>query len=233
MQMKTPLTLFTVLLFGFGLPFPQIAFAADPFAKWEKSIAAFEQADKQQAPPSEPVLFIGSSSIRLWDVATSFPGLNTLNRGFGGSTIADSSHFFDRIIKPYQPKVIVLYAGDNDISKGLSPQEVFEDFKSLAQKISVSLPGTPLIYIAIKPSIKRKNLWPEMKQSNDLIAKFCAQQPNLEFADIAKPMLDNPAHSPAPELFRKDGLHLSAQGYQLWKETLLPLIEPHLSTGSK
>lgn len=231
--MKTHLTALVSFSLGFACLFPPSTFAADPFAKWEKSISAFEQADKQQAPPTEPVLFIGSSSIRMWDVAKAFPGLAPLNRGFGGSTIADSSHFFDRIVKPYQPKLIILYAGDNDISKGLTPQEVFEDFKSLAQKINTSLPGTPLIYIAIKPSIKRKNLWPEMKQTNDLIAKFCAQQPGLKFADIAKPMLDNPAHSPASELFKKDGLHLSDKGYQLWKAVLLPLIKQSISASSK
>ena len=199
--------------------------AKEPFSKWEKAISAFEKSDIKKSPPENPVLFVGSSSIRMWDLKKFFPDLKTLNRGFGGSTIADSTHFFDRIIKPYRPKVIVVYAGDNDIAKGLSPDEVLKDFKSLTGKIKTSLPGTPLIFIAIKPSIKRKELWPKMKQANDLIATYCAQNSSLHFADIAKPMLDNPRHVLSHDLFKSDGLHLSDQGYEMWKKVLLPLIK--------
>lgn len=213
-----------IITFFIGFIVTPPANAVDPFAKWEKSIVAFEEADKKDSPPADPVLFVGSSSIRMWDLDKSFPELNTLNRGFGGSTIADSIHFFDRIIKPYNPKLIVVYAGDNDMAKspkGLTPKEVLADFKTLAAKIESSLPGTPLIYIAIKPSIKRKKLWPEMKQANDLIATYCAQKPNLVFADIAKPMLDQ---SLSPDLFKADGLHLTDKGYALWKDVITPLI---------
>jgi len=214
------LSLITLLVFGlFVLP---SARAENPFAKWEKSIAAFEKADQQNPPPSNPVIFVGSSSIRMWDLDKSFPDFKKLNRGFGGSTIADSIHFFDRIIQPYQPKLIILYAGDNDISKGLSPHEVFKNFKTLAKKIVTSLPGTPLIFIAIKPSIKRKKLWPEMKQANDLIAAYCAQKSSLTFADIAAPMLEQ---NLSPDLFKKDGLHLTDKGYALWQKVLMPLIK--------
>lgn len=208
----------------FTLLFLSTSHAQDRFAKWEKSIAAFEKADKNNPPQKQPVLFVGSSSIRMWDLDKFFPKLKTINRGFGGSTIADSIHFFDRIIKPYQPKVVVVYAGDNDMAKGLSPKEVLKDFKTLSGKIKASLPDTPLIYIAIKPSIKRKELWSEMKQANDLIAAYCAQTDHLYFADIAKPMLDNPERKLSPDLFKSDGLHLTDKGYEVWKSVIMPLI---------
>ncbi len=210
------------LVFFFALLVISTSYAQDRFTKWEKSIAAFETADKKTPPPEHPVLFVGSSSIRMWDLNQFFPKFKTLNRGFGGSTLADSIHFFDRIIKPYQPKVIVLYAGDNDMAGGLSPKEVLKDFKTLSGIVKTSLPDTPLIYIAIKPSISRKKLWPEMKQANDLIAAYCAQTENLYFADIARPMLEQ---NLSPDLFKTDGLHLTDKGYELWKKVVFPLIQ--------
>ncbi|MFK5924041.1 MAG: SGNH/GDSL hydrolase family protein [Verrucomicrobiota bacterium] len=218
--MKTPLAALAISLLLLSTTFAKDPDAA--FAKWEGSIAAFEQADKQSPPPRDAILFVGSSSIRMWDLDPFFPKLKKINRGFGGSTIADSIHFFDRLIKPYQPQVILLYAGDNDIANGLSPEQVFADFKTLTAKLEKSLPGTPLIYIAIKPSISRKKLWPQMKKANDLIAAYCAQKSTLQFGDIASPMLEQKL---SPDLFKKDGLHLTEKGYELWKKALLPLIK--------
>ncbi len=218
--MKTPLAALAISLLLLSTTFAQDP--NDAFAKWERSIAAFEAADKKSPPPTDPILFVGSSSIRMWDLDPFFPKFKKINRGFGGSTIADSIHFFDRLIKPYQPQVILLYAGDNDIAKGLSPEQVFADFKTLTAKLEKSLPGTPLIYIAIKPSISRKKLWPQMKKANDLIAAYCAQKSTLQFGDIASPMLEQ---NLSPDLFKKDGLHLTEKGYELWKKALLPLIK--------
>lgn len=194
--------------------------------RWEKDIAAFEAADKQTPPPQSPVIFVGSSSIRMWSLPESFPDRPTLNRGFGGSTLADSIHYFDRLIIPHQPSAIVVYAGDNDIAKEMSAEEVAADFQKLAGLASEKLPGTPVIFIAIKPSIKRWNLWPAMSRANSLIASWCASRPGVHFADIAAPMLADveAGQPPRASLFKKDGLHLSEEGYAVWTRVIEPML---------
>ncbi|MEM7699165.1 MAG: GDSL-type esterase/lipase family protein [Verrucomicrobiota bacterium] len=189
--------------------------------KWEESIAEFEHRDEETPPPQNPILFVGSSSIRLWDLKDDFPDLVTVNNGFGGSTLADSIHFFERHIAPYQPSAVVLYAGDNDIAKGLSPIEVLADFVTLSVLIERALPDTPVVFIAIKPSVKRWDMWPAMASANQLIGDHCRQAPNLYFADIAAEMLADVEASP-PDLkwFVEDGLHLSDWGYDQWAETI-------------
>ena len=125
------------------------------FAKWEKSIAAFEEADRVQAPAKNGVVFVGSSSIRMWDVKRSFPELPVVNRGFGGSQVCDTLYFFDRIVKPYAPSVVVLHAAGNDLNAGKSPETVMADFKALVAKLHESLPATKLIYMCAGPSPQR------------------------------------------------------------------------------
>ena len=103
--------------------------------RWEKTIAAFEEQDKTSAPAQDGVVFVGSSSIRLWDVKKGLPDLPCTNRGFGGSHMGDSAHFAERIVIPYRPRVVVVFAGGNDIASGKSPEQVADDFKSLVGKI--------------------------------------------------------------------------------------------------
>ncbi|MDF1851301.1 MAG: GDSL-type esterase/lipase family protein [Verrucomicrobiales bacterium] len=203
-------TLLPLLLLSFHLGFSQ------DFSKWEKSIAAFETRDKEIKPPKDCLLFVGSSSIRMWDLEESWPGQPVVNNGFGGSTLADSIHFFDRIIAPYQPKAVIIYAGDNDIKKGLSAEETLKDFETLSGKIRETFPGAQVLYIAIKPSQSRWEIWPEMKKANDLIAQECAEEKKLTFVDIAAPMLKDAEGAPDAKWFVEDGLHLSKFGYQAW-----------------
>ncbi|MDF1656527.1 MAG: GDSL-type esterase/lipase family protein [Verrucomicrobiales bacterium] len=190
--------------------------AQEASLKWESSIAGFEARDAKSPPEENTILFVGSSSIRMWDLNTSWPESPTVNNGFGGSTLADSIHYFDRLFTPYAPAAVVLYAGDNDINKGLSPEEVAKDFKTLASLISDQFPETPVIYIAIKPSEARWKLWPEMKQANDLVASLCQKNAHWHFADIAAPMLKGREGAPQSRWFIEDGLHLSRYGYEEW-----------------
>jgi len=126
--------------------------AAEPAASpWEKEIRAFEAKDQQQPPPGGAVLFVGSSSIRLWKLDESFPDVKTINRGFGGSHLADSVAFAERIVIPYRPKLIVLYAGDNDLAAGKTPERVLADFKQFVAKVEAALPETRIAFISIKP----------------------------------------------------------------------------------
>src|SRR5712691_4050334 len=142
-----------ILLLAVG-PMARPAGAADDkaFARWEKTIAAFEQQDKDKPPPKNAVLFAGSSSIRLWDLPKYFPGMDVINRGFGGSEVADSVHFADRLIVKHKPRIVVLYAGDNDIAAGKTPERVLADFKAFVKAVHAGLPKTKIVYISIKPS---------------------------------------------------------------------------------
>ena len=195
------------------------------FAKWEKEIAAFEAADQKQPQPKGGIVFVGSSSIRLWDVKKSFPGLPVINRGFGGSQIEDSTHFAERIVFPYEPCAVVFYAGDNDIAVGKSAETVAADFKAFAKKVNERLPNTPLLFIAIKPSPSRWKLFETQIKANKLIREYCEECcPAPKFVDIVKPMLGAEGQ-PREELFVKDRLHMNADGYALWNGTLRPHLE--------
>lgn len=191
---------------------------------WERDISAFEAADKTNPPPRGAILFVGSSSIRLWrTLAADFPDHPVINRGFGGSQLIDSVTFADRIVLPYQPKMIALYAGDNDIAAQKTPQQVLADFKLFAQKVHHQLPETRIAFIAIKPSLARWPLLEPIKEANRLVRGCCQENERLLFIDVFSPMLDTNGQ-PRPELLAADGLHLNRKGYELWTA----LIKPHL-----
>jgi lysophospholipase L1-like esterase len=191
---------------------------SNKFAKWKKPIAAFEARDEKTPPPVNCLLFVGSSSIRMWKLEDFWPDQATINNGFGGSTLADSIHFFDRVIAPYQPKAVILYAGDNDINKGLDAEETFEDFRTLSGRIRDKFPEAKILYLAIKPSRARWKIWPEMEKANRLIAEHCSRSRNLVFVDTAAPMLEDTEGPPNKKWFVEDGLHLSDYGYRVWTE---------------
>jgi len=215
--MKTLICSITVLFIG------TIAFATGDdvaFAKWEKNIAAIEAKIQSGESPQGSILFVGSSSIRLWNLKESFPERVTSNHGFGGSQMADSVHFFERIVVPVKPSVIVIYAGDNDIAQKKSPQVVAEDFAQFAAKVKEQLPECrKVIFVAIKPSVKRWALADTIKAANQLIRTKCEKDDRLHFLDIWTPMLDANGQ-PRPELLLEDGLHMNADGYQIWNNAL-------------
>lgn len=199
--------------------------ASDPFARWESTIQKFEADDKEHPKKSGQVLFIGSSSIRLWDLKKWFPDIDAINRGFGGSEVADSVHFYDRIVKPYAPRVIVMYAGDNDLSRKKTPERVRDDFQEFVAKAHRDFPETQIVYVAVKPSLKRWNLIESVRATNALITEMAEKDDHLTFLDIDAPMIGEDG-TPKKELFAKDGLHLSDAGYKLWSDLLRPLILP-------
>ncbi len=189
----------------------------DPFEKWESAIQGFEQQDREQPPTPGGVLFVGSSSIRLWDVQASFPDLKVVNRGFGGSEFADCAHFADRIVVPHRPRVIVLYSGDNDLARGKTPCQVYEALQAFVDKVHAALPETQIVVISIKPSPQRWSLVHRARAVNALIRAACEEDQRLTLADVATPMLGLDGQ-PRGELYAQDQLHLSPAGYTLWTE---------------
>jgi lysophospholipase L1-like esterase len=203
-------------------PAPAATPAPDP-QRFAAEIDAFKQWDRKNAWPVDAVLFAGSSSIRMWPTREHFPDLPVINRGFGGAQIPDMLHYFDDVVKPYAPRVIVFYCGDNDIAAGRSPKQVVDDFTTFLKRVRNDLPKTQVIYLPAKPSIARWNLWPQMHDANNQIKNMAERDQLLIFAKTDVLLLDDDG-KPQKQLFMNDGLHLNAAGYEKWTRVVAPLI---------
>ncbi|WP_447586818.1 SGNH/GDSL hydrolase family protein [Pseudoxanthomonas mexicana] len=191
---------------------------------WETDMQRFEAADAQSPPPRGGVLFIGSSSIRFWDtLAQDFPGVPVINRGFGGSELRDSTWYADRIIVPYAPRQILIYAGDNDLNAGRTPQQLRADFIAFVERVRRDLPKAKIAYISNKPSPSRAQLLPVQREANTLIAAE-AKRLGVDYIDIFTPMLDA-SGQPEESLFVEDRLHMNRAGYVIWQRAIAPYLK--------
>jgi hypothetical protein len=207
-----------------------LVFATTVFAtpeKWITSIDKFTTEDRANPPPTDAVVFVGSSSIVKWtSLARDFPEIKTIKRGFGGSELADSVFYADRIVIPYHPRTVVVYAGDNDLKAGKSPETVAADFKAFRTKVHAALPDTKIIFIGVKPSPSRWDIRDKAIKANALIAADCAtDRRRLALLDVWQPML-GPDGQPRPELYVADKLHMTPAGYAIWAPLLAPLLKP-------
>ncbi len=222
--MKPLLTLFALALGGVAAA--QEALPHD-FAKWEKEVAAYEAADRANPPPKGGVVFIGSSTVRLWKtLATDFPEHAVVNRGFGGCEIADCTHFAGRLVLPLAPKQIFLRAGGNDIHAGRLPAEVAADFADFVDTVHARLPKTDIVFVAVNPAPSRWNETDKYRELNGMIRLAALRMPRVSVCDGFSFALDA-AGQARPELFVADRLHLNAEGYKRLAERVRPhLIAP-------
>ena len=215
--------------FPWGLVFV-LAVVAAPAARgqsmdrWEREVAAFEAADRVSAPSKGEIVFVGSSTIRLWDLAASFPDLKTINRGIISSEMSDAVRLVDRIVTPYAPRIVVVYAGDNDIM-GITSEQITINFERFVRAVHSRLPTTRILYIGIKPSLLRWGQVDRMRAANAMIEQFCQRDDRLGFVDVDHALLGWD-EKPRPELYVEDGLHLSAAGYQILTALVRPFLSP-------
>lgn len=203
---------------------PLGTFAADTSTKWEKEIAAYEQRDRESPPPKGAILFAGSSSIRLWStLGQDFPQHRVLNRGVGGSQIADATYFAERIVFPYEPRMIVLYAGGNDLNAGKSPEQVVADFRAFVEKVRARLPAVEIAYISIAGNPARWAQVEKVKAVNARIAELTQQIPRMKFINVFPHMLADDG-LPRPDIFREDRLHMNAAGYKIWASVVASFL---------
>ena len=183
------------------------AAAQPPTDRWEKDVAAFEAADKAAPPAKGQIVFVGSSTIRRWDTAAYFPDLKIINRGFGGSELSDAVRYVDRIVLPYEPRLVVVYSGDNDIGSGATSEEVAVAFERFTRAVHAKLPQTRILYLGIKPSLLRWTQVDRMRAANLVIRAYCERDDRLAFLDFDGLMLGWD-EKPRRELFVEDGLHI-------------------------
>ena len=194
----------------------------DP-GRFQNEIDRFMHWDRQNSWPDNAILFVGSSSIRMWMTHDAFQEFPVINRGFGGAHTSDVNAFYDQVVKKYDPALIVLYVGDNDIAGDKSPEQVFEDYQKFVSRMKRDHPDAKLIFIPIKPSQSRWEFWPKMQETNRLVQEFNDSDPDLYYLDLATPLL-NSEGIPEPSLYLEDQLHLSKKGYAVWESILMPRL---------
>ena len=193
----------------------------DP-SRFEQEISAFVQWDRKNSAPDHAVLFVGSSSIRLWRTHAAFPDRPVINRGFGGAHISDMFYYYEEIIAPYDADIIVFYCGDNDVAGGKSVTRVFDDYKNLVGRILRDKPDVRFIYLPIKPSNARWAMWETMRQVNEQVRQYNQTDSRLYYLDTSAPLLRN--GQPDADLLRDDGLHLNETGYRVWNRLLSEML---------
>ena len=214
-----------LIIFALFFTFVVSAQTYDRAKIWDAEINSLTEIDLKQTPPKDAVLFVGSSSIRSWkNLRRDFPQLNLINRGFGGSRLEDVNFYFDRIVAPYNPKTIVLYAGENDVNDGIAPEKVLADFQQFSKMVRARFPKAKLIYVSLKPSPLRWKLADKMRQTNEIVKAEIAKDKRAEFVDVWTAML-NEKGEPKPEIFVEDKLHLNEKGYAIWREVLAKYLK--------
>ena len=195
---------------------------------FDPEIERFLEDDAAHPDRKAPIIFTGSSSIRKWkNLEEDMAPMPVLNRGFGGSIIPQVSFYAERILVPHQPKLIVLYAGENDISfPEASHTTPYHSFQKFVRLVHWHLPETRILFISMKPSRSRWQYWPKFYAGNELIRVYCETDPMLEFIDVSPVMLNEDC-SLKRDIFIRDGLHLNEKGYELWTGVIRPRVEAH------
>ena len=192
---------------------------AQPFFQ---EVDAFSKIDAERPPPPNAILFIGSSSFKLWKgVDSCFPGKTIINRAFGGSSLTHQIDYIDRVVYPYHPRQILIYCGENDIaeSKLVTADTVLQRFKRLHGLIRSKYPKVPISFVSIKPSPVRAEFLPTVIESNKLIKSFCRRSRRTDFIDVFTPMLGL-NNKPREDIFLSDRLHMNKEGYSIWTKNI-------------
>lgn len=203
---------------------------AAPVDRWKDAFDAFAAEDRLHAPRPGGVLFVGSSSIRLWDsLEKDFDALPVVTRrGFGGSRLSDCAEHVARLVLPYDPRLVIVYAGDNDLAEGARPEDVLASYVTFVDAVRAKMPDVRIAYLSIKPSPLRAALMTRARETNALIEAYASRHAHLDYIDVYSKML-GPDGTPRKELFGPDMLHLSRAGYALWREAIVTRLGPVLA----
>jgi len=214
-----------------ALAWPSLLRAQDGVARWRAELDSLLRKDRRAPVPAGAVLFVGSSTIRFWNGLESAFGEAAplvLKRGVGGSRLSDWPDLAPWLVWPYLPRQVIVYAGENDIAEGAHPAEVLEAFQRFVRVVREGLPGVPIAFVSLKPSPLRQAQMAAMREANLLVQTWVLGQEAgaaLDYIELHAAMLDADGR-PRPGLYARDGLHLSAEGYALWRQVISAHLKP-------
>lgn len=197
----------------------------DRVKNWEEHFKQIHEKNRKEAPVTDCVLFIGSSTFRMWqDIQSYFPDSKIVNNAFGGSYLSDLIYYFKDIVLPHNPRQVVIYEGDNDLCSSKTPEEFMEDAVCLTRLIQLHFPKTSIVFVSIKPSPNRNiSIRTKYKSANNLLKAYADSHDGITYVSIWDQMLDDKGN-PNKKYFLEDGLHMNKSGYEVWQKALMPVI---------
>lgn len=211
--LATLVALFTVSAIAQELPDP---------TRYEKTVLAFEEADRLMPPPEDAIVLLGSSSIARWneDAPEDLAPLTVIPRGFGGTVMNDALHYLDRLAINYKPRAILLYEGDNDTGRDNIPNDqIMDQLQHMVDRVHEKLPSTRIYVLSVKPSVAREATWEVAQALNSRVAALAEQDALITYIDVATPFLKADG-SVMTDIFVSDNLHLNEKGYDIWAATI-------------
>ena len=188
-------------------------------------IQQFKKRDSVSMPAKNGIVFVGSSSLRMWkDLETTYKKYNAINRGFGGSDLASANLYVNELVIVHKPRQVVIYSGENDIANGVSADKTFERFTAFFGNIRKALPKTNITFVSIKYSPSRAKFSDTITKTNGLIKSYLAKRKNTGYIDITSKMLSSSGEM-RPELFQSDMLHMKPEGYAIWTKEITPYLK--------
>ena len=188
-------------------------------------IRQFQEKDSISMPPKNGIVFVGSSSLRMWsDLEQTFKSYNAINRGFGGSELANANDYIQELVLVHEPRQVVIYSGENDVASGASAEQTFERFVTFFTNLREHLPKATITYISMKLSPSRSKFSDVILSANSMIKGYIAKQKKADYIDITSKMLDSNG-STRPELFQNDMLHMKPAGYEVWTKEITPYLK--------
>ena len=210
-----------ILLFLF------LSFSVFAQNRFEKEILAYEKQDSIAMPAKGMKLFIGSSSFRLWkNFDADMKGMNAFNRGFGGSTLIEALHYFDRMVAKYQPSWVFMYEGDNDLTSGTSPEVIASQFEEFSARLAKQVPGAKLVFVSARPSLSREANKAKQQDLNQRIAAISAKKKGHYVIDMHSPFY-NADGTLMQDIFVADRLHLNEKGYVIFAKQIQNFIQKY------
>jgi len=185
----------------------------------------FHEKESKMMPPANGIVFVGSSSLRMWtDLEDTFKNYNAINRGFGGSELIHANDYINELVLIHKPRQVVIYSGENDVAAGASADETYKRFVTFFNNLRTNLPKATISYISMKLSPSRSQFSNTILEANARIKEYISKQKNASYIEIASKMLDSKGGY-RPELFQADMLHMKPAGYEIWTHEITPYLK--------
>ena len=177
------------------------------------------------------IVLLGDSITEGWYMPLFRQHLAPLNAANFGISADRTEHVLWRVqngaLDGYSARKIVLMIGTNNLKQGsvtYSPSDVAGGVRAILDEIQKRQPQAKVLLMSVLPRQPQVEQMAERVAQTNVLLKQLADGQRVQFVDLARDFV-NDSGQIRTELYQKDLLHLSPQGYEVWLQRILPLLQ--------